>query len=381
MTRERGTMRFMSEWASPENNADKLAWLRLFRSENVGPATFFALMSRFGSPQEALSGLPGLAARGGLKRKIKLAAPSDIEQEFEALSDGGAELLFWGEDAFPPLLAAIEQGPPLLTVRGNQKILQRPILGMVGARNASAAGRKITRSLAAELGKSGHAISSGLARGIDTAAHEGALETGTIAVMAGGADHIYPPQNKELYAQIFEGGCIISEMPWGYSPKARHFPRRNRIVSGLASGVIVVEAAARSGSLITARYALEQNRDVFAVPGSPLDPRTEGSNRLIQDGARLIVSASDVLEHLDQFPPRADVKSAPASSFQFDDPSEIPSSLREQVIGLLGGAPIELDDLVREVGEPAGVIGGIVLELELAGKVERHSGTSIRRLY
>ncbi len=370
----------MSEWNPPQNPSEKLTWLRLIRSENVGPATFFSLMARYHSAEAALSALPGLAARGGLKRKIKLAAIEDVEREYETVQDAGADFIFWGDAGFPPLLAATDHGPPVISVRGNTELLLRPILGMVGARNASAAGRKIARTLAAELGQRGHVIASGLARGIDTAAHEGALATGTIAVMAGGADHVYPRQNQALYAQIMESGCIVSEMPWGMSPQARHFPRRNRIVSGLSAGVIVVEAASRSGSLITARYAVEQNRDVFAIPGSPLDPRAEGSNKLIQNGACLTLSADDVLDGLGQFSMAADTLPRTQPSFTFDEPEEPPQGLRNQIYELLGGAPIGIDDLVRETTAPAGVISGVLLELELAGTVERQAGPSFRRL-
>ncbi|MBN4046667.1 DNA-processing protein DprA [bacterium AH-315-P15] len=374
-------MPFMREWRPPKNSTEKLTWLRLFRSENVGPATFFALMGRYDSPEAALGALPGLAARGGLRRNIKLAPADDVEREFEATQNEGADFLFLGEDAFPPLLAAIDQGPPIIAMRGNPELLAKPTLGMVGARNASAAGRKIARTLSCELGERGFVVASGLARGIDTAAHEGALKTGTIAIMAGGADHVYPSQNQALYERILETGCIISEMPWGMPPQARHFPRRNRIISGLSAGVLVVEAAARSGSLITARYALEQNREVFAVPGSPLDPRAEGSNKLIQDGARLIMSVDDVLDGLEQFPIAPSGPSPPpAPPLRFDEPEELPQGLRDQVAGLLGGAPIGLDDLVREVGEPVGLISGVLLELELAGKIERQAGPSFRRL-
>ena len=370
----------MSETPAPTTMEEKLAWLRLFRSENVGPATFTSLLRRYGSAQRALKAVPDIAARGGLKRPIKLASEAEAAKEFETATKAGAEIIFKGDGTYPELLAAVEQSPPLLTLRGNAAVLTQPTIGIVGARNASAGARKITRQLAADLGEQGYAIASGLARGIDTAAHEGALATGTIAVMAGGADHIYPPQNEGLYSALLEDGAILSEMPWGLSPQARHFPRRNRIVSGLSAGVVVVEAAARSGSLITARYALEQNREVFAVPGSPIDPRTDGSNKLIQDGARLVMNAGDVSTHIESFPPRIVTPSEDTLPFRFEDTEDAPEGLREVVIELLGGAPVGLDDLVRETGEPAGLISGILLELELAGKVERQSGPAFRRL-
>ncbi len=369
----------MSEWASPKTDAEKLDWLRLIRSENIGPATFFALMKRYPSPAKALEVVPELAARGGMKRNIKIAALEGVEREFEAVQAAGARFVFRGEESFAPLLAATEQGPPVICARGNPEIALRPTLGMVGARNASAAGRKVARTLAGELGTAGFAIASGLARGIDTAAHEGALPTGTIAVMAGGADHIYPPQNQNLYEQICETGCIISEMPWGMSPQARHFPRRNRIVSGLSIGVIVVEAALRSGSLITARYALEQNREVFAVPGSPLDSRAEGANKLIQDGARLVLSADDVVAMLEQFPMSMTADNSPTLQFDEPVPEELSQGLRNRVLEALSHAPIGLDDLVRELDQSAGALQGILLEFELAGLVERASGPSFKR--
>lgn len=371
----------MREWAPPKNDQDRLDWLRLFRSENIGPATFFSLMGRYPDAATALKAVPDLAKRGGLKRNIKLASAGDAEAEIEAMATAGARLLFWGEPDFPPLLMAIEQGPPLLTVRGNVELLSRPTLAMVGARNASAAGKKLARDLAGTLGAQGYVIASGLARGIDTAAHEGALGTGTIAVMAGGADHIYPPQNEALFHQIEEQGAILSEMPWGFSPQARNFPRRNRIVSGLSLGVVVVEAAARSGSLITARYAAEQNRDVFAVPGSPMDPRAEGSNRLIQDGAKLVMSAPDITDGLEQMSTAHEFLPRPQSHFEFDESVEPPESLHDELMTCLGGTPIGLDDLVRETGQAPATIGSALLELELAGKVERRAGALFCRCF
>ena len=336
-------------------------------------------MTHYRTCAEALEALPGLAARGGMKRKIKLATPQSVEQEMEAVLAAGAKFVFRGTENFSALLAASEHGPPVLCVWGDPSLMTKPTVGMVGARNASAAGRKIARTMAAELGAQDYVISSGLARGIDTAAHEGALETGTIAVMAGGVDYIYPPQNDKLYAQIIESGCIVSEMPWGTTPQARHFPRRNRIVSGLSLGVVVVEAALRSGSLITARYAVEQNREVFAVPGSPLDTRSSGSNKLIQDGAKLVQSTEDITQQLDQFPSITGGGFLP-EQLQFDEPpgDDMPIGLRDELMNLLSHAPVGLDDLVREVNEPAGIVQGLLLELELAGLVERQSGPSFK---
>lgn len=359
--------------------SEELARLRLFRSENVGPVTFAGLIKRFGAAARALDALPTLAQRGGAKRKIKIASTADAEKELAAIAKAGAQIIYQGTDAYPSLLAATDGAPPLLTLRGDISALATRKIAMVGARNASAAARSFARTLARELGEADLLTVSGLARGIDTAAHEGALEAGTIAVMAGGVDHVYPPQNQKLYDEICERGAIISEMPWGMQPQARHFPRRNRIVSGLSLGVVVVEAAMKSGSLITARYALEQNREVFAVPGAPSDPRSEGTNRLIKDGAHLITSAADVTDEINALMPCAPL----GQQLGFDEDEPMPEDLSADVVedihSLLGGAPVRLNTLAREAGLDVGTVAAALLELELAGRVEALPGPAYRR--
>lgn len=280
------------------NPSEKLDWLRLIRTENVGPVTFYQLLRRFGSAAAALEALPGLARTGGRRAPLALFPRAAAERELARLAEAGARLLAWGEPDYPEALAAVDDAPPLVALRGRAELLHRPIIAIVGARNASANGRRLARDFAGELGRHGFCIASGLARGIDAAAHTGALAIGTVAVLAGGVDIVYPEENAELYAAIAEHGAVIAEPAIGTEPQARHFPRRNRIISGLSLGVLVVEAAARSGSLITARFALEQGREVFAVPGSPLDPRCRGSNDLIRRGATLAETIDDILPQL-----------------------------------------------------------------------------------
>ena len=272
---------------TPLAHAERRAWVRLIRSEQIGPATFAALLQRYGSASEALNALPRLARRAGRTRGIAIASETAIDEEFERVARIGARLVALPDPEYPTRLAELEAPPPVITVLGEIEILSRPAIAMVGARNASAIAMRFARELARDQGQAGLTVVSGLARGIDAAAHHGSLDTGTVAVLAGGVDNVYPPDNKELYARIREQGAIVSEMPIGFAPVAQHFPRRNRIISGLAQGVVVVEAAMNSGSLITARFAAEQGREVFAVPGSPLDPRCKGTNNLIRDGATL----------------------------------------------------------------------------------------------
>ena len=278
------------------NHSEKLDWLRLSRSENIGPITFFQLIRRFGAAAAALDAVPDLARRGGRKRPIKLCDPATAEAEAAAIEKAGARLVAACEPEYPKALAAIADPPPALTVLGRPEMLasQDPTVGIVGARNASGAGRRIAQGIATDLGARGIIVASGLARGIDTAAHNGALKTGTVAVVAGGVDVYYPPENEDLQNAIAAEGAVISEQPMGTEPQARHFPRRNRMISGLSLGVLIVEAASRSGSLITARTALEQGREVFAVPGSPLDPRAQGTNHLLRQGATLAERADDI---------------------------------------------------------------------------------------
>ena len=290
-----------SEPAKPAprlSRGQRLAWLRLIRSENVGPATFRALVNEFGGAEAAIAGLPVLSRRGGRAHDIRLCTEAEAEAELARAESLGASLVALGEPGYPPALAHVEAPPPLLYIKGRADLAAIPIVAIVGARNGSAVGQKFTRQLASELGLEGFVIASGLARGIDTAAHRAALEHGTIAVLAGGIDVVYPPENEDLQQVIAERGLLISERSPGFSPRAQDFPRRNRLISGIALGVVVVEAAERSGSLITARLAGEQGREVFAVPGSPLDPRCAGTNNLLKQGAGLVTCSRDIVEAL-----------------------------------------------------------------------------------
>ncbi len=281
------------------SGTERRDWLRLIRSERVGPITFYQLLEQFGTAEAALKALPELAKSGGAKR-IRLCSLSDAEAEIEQTTAAGAALVARGESDYPPLLARIEDAPPLLFVIGHSHLLRKKAIGIVGTRNASLNGHRIATSFAGTFGDAGYLVSSGMARGIDSSAHEGALNTGTVAVLAGGVDVVYPKENQKLYERIVETGVAVSEMPVGTVPQARHFPRRNRIISGAARAIVVIEAAKRSGSLITARMAVEQNREVFAVPGSPLDPRAKGTNELIRQGAHLADSAEEIIQILNE---------------------------------------------------------------------------------
>lgn len=320
----------------PASTREKLDWLRLIRTENIGPVTFRTLMSRFGNAARVLEALPDLAVRAGGKGQPRIPSIDAIQAEFEMLRALGGQILAIGEAQYPALLALSEGAPPILSIIGRADLLSRDFVALVGSRNASAAGVRIASILASELGTAGYAVVSGLARGIDTAAHKASLKTGTVGVVAGGVDNIYPPENRALFETMKSEGAIISEMPLGAAPQAQHFPRRNRLISGLARAVIVVEAAERSGSLITARFAAEQGRDVLAVPGSPLDPRCRGANLLIRDGATLIQDSADVLEVLGSA--RAP---SPGPNGQFEDvgpgSEDLIDALRPKLIQLLGG--------------------------------------------
>ncbi|MBN9449066.1 MAG: DNA-processing protein DprA [Bosea sp.] len=396
------------------DDRQRLEWLRLIRSESIGPRTFRALLNRFGGAAAALDALPELARQAG--KTLKICPLVEAEREFEMLLRRGARLIALGEASYPLPLQAIDSAPPLLAVEGDPAVLNRPCIAMVGSRNASAAGLKLTAVLARELGEAGFVIVSGLARGIDTAAHEASLENGTVAVLAGGLDEIYPPQNLPLLRRLCERGAAISEMPIGWAPRGRDFPRRNRLVSGLALGTVVVEAAHKSGSLITARFANEQGRQVFAVPGSPLDPRAEGGNHLIREGAILCAEAAHVIEVLapmlqrrDSFalPPMLarEEGEGPADSQVLWDELDLPdiaaapelalamipaaSTLpaaetcdrKARLLTLIGAAPIGLDDLVRASGAPAREVSQAVFELELDGVVQRHAGGALSRRF
>jgi len=365
------------------NDEDRLQWLCLLRSQNVGPMIFRQLLAHFGSAGEALAALPDLARRGGRKGNIRLCSRAAAEDELAAVARLGARLIAYCEAAYPPALAALEDSPPLLTVLGEAALLRRPAIGVVGARNASANGRRLAGELSADLGKGGFLVVSGMARGIDAAAHAGALASGTAAVVAGGVDVVYPRENQPLYDDILARGVVVSEMPPGLQPQARHFPRRNRIISGLALGVLVVEAAPRSGSLITARVAADQGREVFAVPGSPLDPRARGGNDLIRQGATLVETAADVIEALG--PAVAGGMTEPAGGYDPAVAKAAPAGelerARRAVEELLGPSPASLDEIIRLSGLAPALVNLVLLELELAGRLERHPGNRVALLY
>ena len=365
--------------STPLSDLQRRAWLRLSRTQNVGAVTFAQLIARFGSAEAALEALPALVKRGGGDR-VRIPSNDDLDREIAALGKLGGRMLASCEPEFPRGLAAADPPPPLISILGHVAILQREVVAIVGARNASALGRKFASTLARDLSGAGLVVASGLARGIDTAAHEGALAGGTCAVVAGGVDNIYPPENAPLYDRIRNEGCIVSEMPLGQSPQARHFPRRNRIISGLSRGVVIVEAAEGSGSLITANYALEQSREIFAVPGSPLDPRAKGTNRLIREGATLVENAEDILAGLRPILGRdfADPDGpAPRGPFEFSLSDAEANRIRACVEEALGPAPVEVDELVRICVSPVSAVLSVLLEMELAGRVARHSGNRV----
>jgi len=366
----------------PLTDNERIDWLRLIRSENVGPVTFWHLIRYFGSASAALDALPELSKRGGRQRAVRIATEAAAETGIGRNRKAGARLIAAQEPTFPFRLATIEDAPPVVSVLGDPTITEAPTLGIVGARNASTNGKRFARNIAQDLGKAGVVIASGLARGIDAAAHGGALETGTVAVVAGGIDICYPPEHDALMADIAERGAVVAEQPIGTKPQGRHFPRRNRIISGLSSGVLVVEAAQRSGSLITARLAGEQGRDVFAVPGSPLDPRCKGTNGLLRDGAILTESADDVLTALQPAlrEPGAPVFELSASAGQgtaTETGDGAVQDARRSLIAFLSPTPTPVNDLVREFGDDAPAVSAALLELELAGRLERHPGNRV----
>ena len=410
------------------SHQQRLAWLRLYRSENIGPRTFQSLLNRFGGASAALDALPEmLRQKNG--RMIRICSLDEAEREMEVAHRAKARFIARGEPDYPPALAAIEAGPPVIAVKGRIEVLRKPSVALVGSRNASAAGLKMTERLALGLGDAGFVIVSGLARGIDTRAHRAGLDLGSIAVLAGGLDKPYPPENLALFEELCEKGAIIAEMPFGWEPRGRDFPRRNRIISGLSYGTVIVEAARKSGSLITARFALEQNREVFAVPGSPLDPRAEGTNDLIRQGATLTSGAQDVLDvllpmiehgfpshetfmsdggaaeaeaHLDEplweelgLP---DVAAPPLVAMAridaFEEPlrtvaatvhdhearpvvSTTALSAKERILSALGPSPVELDDIMRSAGVSLRDVHSTLLDLELEGRIERHGGNRV----
>ncbi|WP_174300528.1 DNA-processing protein DprA [Caulobacter sp. S45] len=362
--------------------AERRDRLRLTRTEGVGPVAWRELVGRYGSAGRALGALPDLARRGGRPGPLKVCSSADAQREIDAGRALGATLLTAGEAAFPPLLAEIDPPPPVLWARGHVDLLARPCVAIVGARIASAAGQRFARALAADLGQAGYVVVSGLARGVDGAAHEGALASGTAAVLAGGVDDIYPPEHAGLYDRVVSQGCIVSENAVGRRATARDFPRRNRIISGLSLGVVVVEAEQRSGSLITARLAAEQGREVFAVPGSPLDPRAKGPNELIRQGAALCEGVDDVLRVL------ADLHRAREPQLELFTPmgeedaalNAAADRLRERAYALLSPTPVPRDEIVRALGEPAPGVLAALVELSLAGRAELLSGGLVARM-
>ena len=352
-------------------DAQRLDWLRLIRSDNIGPRTFRSLVNHFGSARTALERLPELARRGGASRHQRICSEEDARAELATADRLDVRLIAPGEVGYPPRLAVLDDAPPLLGVRGELETLMRPMIAIVGSRNASGAGLKFAGQLARDLGNAGFVVVSGLARGIDQSAHRASIESGTVAVLAGGHDQVYPPEHEDLLAAIVASGAAISEMPPGHVPRARDFPRRNRLISGASIGVVVVEAAFRSGSLITARIAAEQGREVFAAPGSPLDPRAAGTNDLIKQGATLITEAADVIRSVEPIMERPIELAEPDEEAFAGEPD---ASDRERIVGLLGPTPILLDDLIRMAGASPAVVRTVLLELELAGRLERHGG-------
>ena len=359
--------------ASRLTDSERLDRLRLIRSDNVGPRTFASLLRHFGDARTALARLPDLARRGGAASSSRICSEDDAGAELAAARKIGVSLVAPEEAAYPPRLAMLDDAPPLLGVRGVLEALMRPMIAIVGSRNASGAGLKFAGQLAHDLGDAGFVVISGLARGIDQAAHRATIASGTVAVLAGGHDRIYPPEHADLLAALLQQGGAISEMPLGHAPRARDFPRRNRLISGAALGVVVVEAAHRSGSLISARMAAEQGREVFAVPGSPLDPRAAGTNDLIKQGATLTTEAADVISAVGPImarPVGLGAREPDAEPLDF----EAPASERARLLDLLGPSPVSLDDLIRMSDAPAAVVRSVLLELELAGRLERLGG-------
>jgi DNA processing protein len=363
--------------------AERLDRLRLIRSENVGPITFRQLILRYGTAAAALEALPRLAQRGGRGRRLRIASKAEAERELDALHRAGGTMLHWGQPDYPTPLAVTDDAPPVLSVLGHPHLLCRTVIAIVGSRNASTNGKRMAGGFAQALGEAGFVVASGLASGIDTAAHRGSLNSGTIAVVAGGADVIYPKENTELHAEIAARGAIAAELPMGTIGQARHFPRRNRIISGLARAVLVVEATQRSGSLITARLAADQGRDVYAVPGSPLDPRARGANDLIRKGAALVETPEELIRLLEETPapsldtpPERDFIPAPVQA----EDADVLAAARKALTRALSPTPVSLDDLIEDLGLTPAVLATVLLEMELAGLIERHAGGRVSRL-
>lgn len=355
------------------SDRERVDWLRLSRTPRIGPVTFAQLVARFGTATNALDALPDLSTKAGRKQPLVAPSRSQMEDEIAATANYGAAILASCEPDYPALLAQVNPPPPVLTVLGRKDLFEQPALAIVGARNASAAGRKIARDMAAELGKAGYVIVSGLARGVDGEAHAASVDTGTVAVLGGGVDHIYPPQHDRLYAALAADGAIISESPFGHRATAKDFPRRNRLITGLALGTIVVEAAERSGSLISARTANEQGREVMAVPGSPLDPRAAGTNRLIQQGAALVQTSQDVLEIIDGLG-QMQFNMPPMPDFQTEPDDDVPPEQIDRVRDALSFSPTPLDEIARAAEVGPARCAAILMELELLGEATTLAG-------
>jgi DNA processing protein len=355
--------------------SDLIDRIRLLRTPGIGPITFHHLIARFGTPSAALAAVPDLARRGGGSAP-RIPAAGDAEREAGRVEKFGARYLAAGQGLYPRLLSEIDDAPPLLIVKGDIGLIDRQHISIVGARNASAAACRFARGLAHDLGQEGLVVTSGLARGIDSAAHDGALDSGTIGVVAGGIDIFYPPENEARQTAMFERGLVVAEMPPGTEPRARHFPYRNRIIAGLSAGTVVVEAAPRSGSLITARLAAEMGREVMAVPGSPLDPRAQGCNQLIRDGATLVQNAADVIEAVR---PSATRVASSRDSFDPAPPTELngDDGALSIVEELLGPSPVPVDEIIRLSGASSGAVQMALLELDLAGRLDRHAGNRV----
>ena len=348
--------------------AEKRDWLRLSRTTRVGPVAFRDLMRRYKTAEAALNALPSIIRR----KDAVTPSAEEIEAEIEHAEQLGVKILAACEPDYPPYLRAVDPVPPLISLLGRVDILHKPCVSIIGSRNASAIGQRFARKIAGELGEAGYTIVSGLARGIDASAHAGALDTGTAAVLGGGVDHVYPRQNAELYEAMAEQGALISESPLGYRATARDFPRRNRIISGLSMGVVVIEAAERSGTLITARYALEQNREVMAAPGSPLDPRTKGCNRLIQQGAALIENVDDIINCLENIRPPQMMEpddSYDQAEFDWEGAQLDIDKVRKAILPLLSPTPTSRDEIIRLSGYTTAVATAALLEMELNGDV------------
>lgn len=355
---------------------DLIDRIRLIRTAGIGPVAYRQLLLRFGSAEAAVAAIPDLARRGGGKVPA-ICSLSAAEREYAAVEKAGARYLVMGQGLYPRSLAALENAPPIITAKGRLTLLEQPLVAIVGARNASAAACRFARGLAHDLGQRDVVVVSGLARGIDSAAHDGSLDGGTVAVIAGGVDIFYPPENEARQREIGERGLLVAEMPPGTEPRARHFPYRNRIIAGLAAGTVVIEAAPQSGSLITARLAAEAGREVMAVPGSPLDPRAQGCNQLIRDGATLVQSASDVLESISHLNGRAASASRLFEGAPVSAPVDAEPTLRTSIEELLGPSPVPVDEIVRLSGAEPGSVQLVLLELDLAGRLDRHAGNKV----